>query len=203
VPYDIVDNFTKPGFDAAAARATYGNLVDIVPNFGQDITGDGIPDTNYQDLATKEVFEYIGSAYAEGVGLWKNSFLLRQSISTPVDGNGDGIARITTKLTGEVRPFIEWAHDAGMQVHPYTLRNEERFLTLNPDGTPQSPEDEYRQLIELGVDGFFTDFPATGRMVLNEYLPNLATSRGFEGMAYSPDLSTLYPLLEGTVQGDP
>ncbi len=203
VPYDIVNNFTKPGFDAAAARATYGNLVDIVPNFGQDITGDGIPDTNYQDLATKEVFEYIGSAYAEGVGLWKNSFLLRQSISTPVDGNGDGIARITTKLTGEVRPFIEWAHDAGMQVHPYTLRNEERFLTLNPDGTPQSPEDEYRQLIELGVDGFFTDFPATGRMVLNEYLPNLATSRGFEGMAYSPDLSTLYPLLEGTVQGDP
>jgi glycerophosphoryl diester phosphodiesterase len=203
VPYDIIHNFSNPEFDEAAAREIYGDLVDIVPDFGQDITGDGIPDTNYQDLATKEVFEYLGSAYAEGVGPWKNSFLLREPIATPVDGNGDGVAEITSQLTGEIRPFIEWAHDAGMQVHPYTLRDEERFLTLNADGTPQSPEDEFRQLIELGVDGFFTDFPETGRMVLNEYLPNLATSRGFEGMAYSPDRSTLYPLLEGTVQGDP
>ncbi|TAE59709.1 MAG: glycerophosphodiester phosphodiesterase [Nostocales cyanobacterium] len=203
VPYDIIHNFTNPEFDETAARATYGDLVDIVANFGEDITGDGIPDTNYQDLATKEVFEYIGSAYAEGVGPWKNSFLLRENITTPVDGNGDGVAEIRTQLTGEIRPFIEWAHDAGMQVHPYTLRDEERFLTLNADGTPQSPEYEFRQLIELGVDGFFTDFPETGRMVLDEYLPNLPTSRGFEGMAYSPDRSTLYPLLEGTVAGDP
>jgi hypothetical protein len=33
--------------------------------------------------------------------------------------------------------------------------------------------------------------------------PNLASSRGFEGMAISPDGRTLYPLLEGTVAGDP
>ncbi len=169
VPYDIIANFSKPDFDAAAARSTYGDLVDIVPDFGQDITGDGIPDTNYQDLATKEVFDYIGSAYAEGIGPWKNSFILRKPLDTPVDGNGDGVAEITTQLTGEVRPFVEWAHDAGMQVHPYTLRNEERYLTLNPDGTPQTPEDEFRQLIELGIDGFFTDYARTGRMVVDEY----------------------------------
>ncbi|WP_407674264.1 esterase-like activity of phytase family protein [Nodularia harveyana] len=203
VPYDIVHNFSNPTFDEAAARATYGGLVDIVPDFGQDITGDGIPDTNYGDLATKEVFDYLGTAYAEGVGPWKNSFILRESLDTPVDGNGDGVAQITSQLTGEIRPFVEWAHDAGMQVHPYTLRNEENYLTLKFDGTPQTPEDEFRQLIDLGLDGFFTDFPETGRMVVDEYLPNLATSRGFEGMAYSPDRSTLYPLLEGTVDGDP
>ncbi|MGL5835983.1 MAG: esterase-like activity of phytase family protein, partial [Waterburya sp.] len=34
-------------------------------------------------------------------------------------------------------------------------------------------------------------------------LPNLETSRGFEGMAFSPDRKTLYPLLEGKVDGDP
>ncbi|WP_353932952.1 esterase-like activity of phytase family protein [Okeanomitos corallinicola TIOX110] len=203
VPYDIIHNFSNPAFDEAAARATYGDLVDIVPDFGADITGDGIPDTNYADLATEAVFDYIGSAYAEGLGPWKNSFILRESLATPVDADGDGNAQITSQLTGEIRPFLEWAHHAGMQVHPYTLRNEENFLTLNPDGTPQTPEDEFRQLIELGLDGFFTDFPETGRMVLDEYLPNLATSRGFEGMAYSPDLTTLYPLLEGTVDGDP
>ncbi|MDH6465566.1 hypothetical protein M2302_005768 [Micromonospora sp. A200] len=32
---------------------------------------------------------------------------------------------------------------------------------------------------------------------------NLASSKGFEGMAQSPDGGTLYPLLEGTVAGDP
>lgn len=33
--------------------------------------------------------------------------------------------------------------------------------------------------------------------------PNLGSSKGFEGMTLSPDGKTLYPLLEGTVAGDP
>ncbi|MFI6759887.1 esterase-like activity of phytase family protein [Micromonospora sp. NPDC050417] len=33
--------------------------------------------------------------------------------------------------------------------------------------------------------------------------PNLPSSKGFEGMALSPDGRSLYPLLEGTVSGDP
>ncbi len=204
VPYDIVANFSNPDFDAADAKAIYGDFVSVVPDFGKDVTGDGIPDTTYQDLATKEVFDYIGETYAEGVGPWKNSFVLRESIETPVDADGDGNAQITTQLTGEVRPYVEWAHDAGMQIHPYTLRNEERYLTLNPDGTVQTPEGEFEQFIELGVDGFFTDFPETGRIAVNqEIVPsNLASSRGFEGMAFSPDRNTLYPLLEGAVEGD-
>ncbi|MGB3636944.1 MAG: esterase-like activity of phytase family protein, partial [Rivularia sp. (in: cyanobacteria)] len=205
VPYDIVANFSNPDFDAVDAKAVYGDFVSIVPDFGKDITGDGIPDTTYQDLATKEIFDYIGETYAEGVGPWKNSFVLRESIDTPVDANGDGKAEITTQLTGEVRPYVEWAHDAGMQIHPYTLRNEERYLTLNPDGTVQTAEAEFEQFIELGVDGFFTDFPESGRIAVNqEIVPaNLASSRGFEGMAFSPDRKTLYPLLEGAVEGDP
>ena len=32
---------------------------------------------------------------------------------------------------------------------------------------------------------------------------NLASSKGFEGMAWSPDRGVLYPMLEGTVDGDP
>ena len=221
VPYDIVYNFSQDDFSEADALETYGGLVNLVPDFGQDVTGDDIPDTTYLDLATAEIFNYIGEAYAEGVGPWKNSFLLRESIDEPVDGDGDGIAQITTQLTGEIRPYIEWAHDAGMQIHPYTHRNEENFLTLNPDGTPQTPEDEIEQFIELGVDGFFTDFPGTGAMVRDQLAAtevrspdnpavlageaeaNLARSRGYEGLGYSPDRMTLYPLLEGSVVGDP
>jgi glycerophosphoryl diester phosphodiesterase len=221
VPYDIAYNFSQTDFDAADALATYGDLVNLVPDFGKDITGDGIPDTTYKDLTNPDVFNYLGENYAEGIGPWKNSFILREALDTPVDGNGDGVAQITSQLTGEIRPYIDWAHAAGMQVHPYTLRNEEPFLTLNPDGTPQTPEQEVEQLINLGVDGFFTDSPATGVTVRDSLgqnfvaspdnpevlagngVANLGRSRGFEGMAYSPDYATLYPLLEGSVTGDP
>ncbi len=159
VPYDIPFNFDP----ANAALGADPSIYDDFP-----ITVDA--NTTYADLISPEVLNFLGATYAEGAGPWKNNFLLREPIDTPVDGDGDGVAEITSQLTGEVLPFIEDAHNAGLQVHPYTLRNEERFLTLNPDGTPQTPEQEFRQLIELGADGFFTDFPGTGAAVLAELL---------------------------------
>ena len=118
----------------------------------------------YGDFANPEVIEII-SNYASGLGPWKNNILLREDLDEPVDGNGDGEAKITTQLTGEIFPLIDYAHDAGLQVHPYTLRNEERFLTLDAEGNPQTPEKEFEQLIQIGADGFFTDFPGTGDVV--------------------------------------
>ena len=38
---------------------------------------------------------------------------------------------------------------------------------------------------------------------LNNITPNLRRSRGFEGMAISPNKKIAYPMLEGTVKGDP
>ncbi|MEL6456100.1 MAG: glycerophosphodiester phosphodiesterase family protein, partial [Cyanobacteria bacterium J06623_5] len=195
VPYDFVAN---AGLDEAALREIYGDLVDLI-----DFSA--APD--YGDLANQTVIDFI-SSYADGLGPWKNNILLREPIDTPVDGNGDGEAEITTQLTGEIFPLIDFAHNAGLQVHPYTLRDEERFLTLNADGTPQTTGEEFRQLIEIGADGFFTDFPETGRIVVEQFetaeeFANLRGSRGYEGMAFSPDRQTLYPMLEGTVFGDP
>jgi glycerophosphoryl diester phosphodiesterase len=70
------------------------------------------------------------------------------------------------------------------------------------------PKAEYEQFIELGVDAYFTDFPGVGDLVRDQFVgqpavPNLGGSRGFEGLAISLDRQTLYPLLEGTVAGDP
>nr|BFE85202.1 hypothetical protein GCM10020093_078030 [Planobispora longispora] len=53
-----------------------------------------------------------------------------------------------------------------------------------------------------------TPIPLPGVMApenphLNGGRPNLGRSKGFEGMARSVDGRTLYPLLEGTVEGDP
>lgn len=209
VPYDIRYNLEQ------------GN--DLVAIYGQDFVDaveNGISkNTTYRDLDSAEILQIISENYAEGAGPWKNNFLLRESLDEPVDGDGDRVAEITTQLTGEVTSFVDDAHAAGLQVHPYTLRDEERFLTLKADGTPQTPEGEFQQLVEVGVDGFFTDFPATGVAVVNsltgefvqspqnpnlgDAIPNLSRSRGYEGMAFSPDRQTLYPLLEGVIDGDP
>ncbi|MEM9908959.1 MAG: glycerophosphodiester phosphodiesterase family protein, partial [Cyanobacteria bacterium P01_D01_bin.44] len=113
--------------------------------------------TVYSDLDSPGFLQAISDLYAEGAGPWKNNILLRDALDEPVDGNDDGVAEITTQLTGEITAFIDDAHAADLQVHPYTLRDEERFLTLNPDGTPQTAEQEFQQLIEIGADGFFTD----------------------------------------------
>lgn len=194
VPYDLVAN---ANLSEAEKDAIYGDLLPFL-----DFENPG-----YDSLANAEAIVEI-SSYADGLGPWKNNILLREAIDTPVDGNGDGVAEITSQLTGEVFPLIDFAHDAGLQIHPYTLRDEERFLTLNPDGTPQTTGEEFQQLIELGVDGFFTDFPETGRIIVEQFetaeeFANLRGSRGYEGMAFSPDRQTLYPMLEGTVVGDP
>ncbi|MEM6448897.1 MAG: glycerophosphodiester phosphodiesterase family protein [Cyanobacteria bacterium P01_D01_bin.105] len=194
VPYDVVVN---ADLSDAEKEAIYGDLLPFL-----DFENPG-----YNTLANADAIVEI-SSYADGLGPWKNNILLRESIDTPVDGNGDGEAEITTQLTGDIFPLIDFAHDAGLQVHPYTLRDEERFLTLNADGTPQTTGDEFRQLIALGADGFFTDFPETGRIVVEQFetaeeFANLRGSRGYEGMAFSPDRQTLYPMLEGTVFGDP
>ncbi|WP_253274266.1 esterase-like activity of phytase family protein [Myxosarcina sp. GI1] len=210
VPYDIRYNLEQ------------GN--DLKAIYGQEFLAaveNGLSEaTTYRDMDSAEFLQVIADLYAEGAGPWKNNILLRESLEEPVDGNDDGEAEITTQLTGEITSFIDDAHTAGLQVHPYTLRNEEQFLTLEADGTPQTPEREFEQLIQIGADGFFTDFPGTGDKVRDavvadlvkspqnptlgeEQLANLNRSQGFEGMAFSPDNTTLYPLLEGPVLGDP
>ena len=71
--------------------------------------------------------------------------------------NGDGPA---TSLVAD-------AHAAGLKVHPWTFRAENFFLPkayragLDPRAHGRI-EDEISRYLELGVDGFFTDFPLQG-----------------------------------------
>ena len=177
VPYDFAYNL------AAAASvddlvAIYGsdlvNLLGLLP--GGAIT--------YADLNTADVFALLASLYAEGVGPWKNSFLLREGISPPVDGDGDGLAQITSQLTGEIGELLLFAQEAGLLVHPYTLRPEEVFLTLDPEGNVLTQDREIMLLAGLpvggmqlpqAVDGFFIDDPLSGRRVLSA-IPEPATT---------------------------
>lgn len=63
--------------------------------------------------------------------------------------------------------LVVFAHSAGLKVHPWDLKNENRFL---PWTYGQDPYNEYDVFVkELGVDGFFTDFPATAKNYLNHF----------------------------------
>jgi glycerophosphoryl diester phosphodiesterase len=62
--------------------------------------------------------------------------------------------------------FVADAHAAGLQVVPWTFRDENRFLPaeLRRGQDPNARGDaaaEYRQFYALGVDGVFTDHPDT------------------------------------------
>lgn len=176
----------------------------------------------YTDLSTPAGLAEIAT-YAVGIGPNKQrivplSTVDRNGDGQPDDLNGDGQISDGDRVTGAPTTLIQDAHKAGLLVHAYTLRNESFFLPASYNGDPTA---EYRQLIDLGVDGFFTDFSRTGNSVIvNDYLAgtgftggnqpyygdlivaNLAGSRGYEGLAISPDKTKLYPLLEGTVIGD-
>jgi glycerophosphoryl diester phosphodiesterase len=112
--------------------------------------------TTYGDLATPAGLEGIAE-YAKGVGPSKSYIVPR---------NADG-------SSGTPTSFVADAHAAGLQVHPYTFRNENSFLPLELRvGT--NPADygnafaEYEQFFALGVDGVFSDNPDTALAARDE-----------------------------------
>lgn len=156
--YDITFNFDPAkaglGADPGAYQAMdYPIKADTVPN---------------NDLYNPAALQAMHALYAEAIGPYKDDILLVNAISPPVDGNGDGIPLITRQLTGEETSLVFDAHAAGLKVIPYTIRDDEAFQALNPDGSVPAPVDEYRNLIAAGVDGFFADFPGTGRQVVDQ-----------------------------------
>lgn len=122
-----------------------------------DFVVSGDPRT-YGDLISADSLKNFVSTYASGIGPWKRSFVLTEPVDPPVDTNGDGVAEVTERLTGEILPVIADAHAAGLVVHPYTFRDEEKYLTMDYSGDPIA---EYKQFYDLGVDGLFSDFPDT------------------------------------------
>lgn len=93
---------------------------------------------SYQALATPEGLAWIAT-YADGIGPNKRLIM-------PVDADG----RLLSPTS-----LVEDAHQAGLQVHPWTLRSDPQFLAAGYD----RPEREYEMFYGLGVDGLFSDFP--------------------------------------------
>jgi glycerophosphoryl diester phosphodiesterase len=89
-------------------------------------------------------------------------------IATYADGIGPNKRRIVPagpdlRLLSPTT-LVEDAHRAGLLVHPWTLRSDRPFLAPDYEG---DPEREYRQLLGLGVDGLFSDFPDLARQAVD------------------------------------
>lgn len=107
----------------------------------------------YDDMATPEGLRKI-ALYADGVGPEKSHFILAANANGQLDP-----ARASS--------FITDAHAAGLDVHPYTFRQENTFLpsalrSSEDDRMPDGLEEELSIFMELGVDGVFTDNPDIG-----------------------------------------
>ncbi len=199
-----------------------GSLIEIKP-YDFVVSGDT---RTYADIRSAQGLAEVAT-YADGIGPWKRMIVSVKGVDANGDGiaddvNGDGAVNDADKTLTPTTSLIIDAHSAGLLVHPYTFRNETQYLASDYKG---DPEKEIRQFIELGVDGFFTDFAGTGKAAKTyETQPfvkspdnptlaslseagkikaaNLPRSKGFEGMALSADGTKLYTLLEGSLTSD-
>ena len=98
------------------------------------------------DAGLKEV-----ATYANGIGPWKRFIVSTVAAGLP----GPGEASRTLAPPTDV---IARAHKAGLLVHAYTFRNEQRRLASDYAGNAIN---EYLQFYKLGIDGVFSDFTDT------------------------------------------
>jgi glycerophosphoryl diester phosphodiesterase len=197
-----------------------GKIIESQP-YDLKVSGDK---RTYGDLRTPEGLAAIAE-YADGIGPWKRMIVSVKGTDANNDGkaddvNGDGAVNDADKTTLPPSSLVQDAHNAGLLVHPYTFRDEDRYLAADYQG---KPELEFQQFFQLGVDALFTDFPLTGDQVRDQLndpnnnlvrspqnpdvlagnaFANLGRSKGFEGGAINASKTKLYMLLEGTVQGD-
>lgn len=105
----------------------------------------------YLDMLTKAENLKEISETAAGIGPAKRYIV-------PIDKEGKEMPATS---------LITQAHALGLKVHPYTFRNESEYLLAE---YKNSPEAEYLQFFELGVDGVFTDFADTAFAARKKYL---------------------------------
>jgi glycerophosphoryl diester phosphodiesterase len=108
--------------------------------------------TTYGQMATPEGLREIAT-YADIVGPSKDYIVPRDP---------------TTSRSLPPTSFVENAHGAGLDVVPYTFRNENSFLPAELRSSDDPAEygnaiAEYRQFFDLGVDGVFSDNPDTAK----------------------------------------
>ena len=107
--------------------------------------------------------------YADGIGPWKPQ-VMALKISPFKSLNPDGtphVGSLAEVNSATPTSVIADAHKAGLFVHVYTFRNEQKYLAGLYNGDPAA---EYMTFFRAGVDGVFTDFANTAVAARSAYL---------------------------------
>lgn len=121
-------------------------------------------ETTYGDLVTPEALAFL-SGYAAGIGPWAANVLPREPFEsatppapTPPGPCGASLGLQHSRLVGGPAPWMAHAAFLGLEIHPYTLRQEATFRTTL-DGRVLSVTEEAQLLVEAGATGFFIEQP--------------------------------------------
>jgi glycerophosphoryl diester phosphodiesterase len=137
----FIQSFEVANLKALAAR-TKVRLIQLIDEKGGPADGAA---PSYAAMATPAGLKAV-ARYAYGIG--PNKALVRAADGAP------------TRLVAD-------AHAAGLKVHPWTFRAENLFLppALRVGDDPKAAgrlSEEIARHLDLGIDGFFTDFPYDG-----------------------------------------
>ena len=106
----------------------------------------------YQEMVLPLSLKEI-SLTVSGIGPYKRYII-------PINGKGDLLPPTS---------LIQDAHALGLKVHPFTFRNESKFLHKDYQSDPVL---EYLKFYELGVDAVFSDFPDVAIRARKIFLKN-------------------------------
>lgn len=138
-------------------------LIQLIDSSGApyDFAYHNVPQT-YADIITPDGLTQV-KTYAAGIGPDKRLIVPASprldDKGQPIDINGDGQISDADRFLGQPTSLISDAHNAGLLLHPYTFRSDPYFLSPDYQGQPLH---EYEQFIQLGVDGYFSDFANDG-----------------------------------------
>jgi len=157
-------------------------LIQLIDSSGApfDFVYHNVPQT-YADLITPDGLTQVHT-YATGIGPDKRLIVPASAKlddnGQPIDINGDGQISDGDKFLGTPTSLVSDAHNAGLLLHPYTFRSDTYFLSPDYQGQPLR---EYEQFIQLGIDGYFSDFANDGYAAKQKAIASLRGKghRGF------------------------
>jgi len=168
----VPGHFEALGYDFA------GLLLRTLARYGWDREGAPIYIQSFEpdilkalESETRLPLVQLVSAVRTPAGIASNIPL--QELATYADGVG-AMKWLLLNRQGEDSGFVKAAHELGLKVHIWTLRDDafrkEAFATA---------AEEIDTFLGLGIDGFFTDFPDTGVAARNR-LPSRRSDKPSE-----------------------
>jgi glycerophosphoryl diester phosphodiesterase len=166
-PVCVYPEAKSPAYHASLGHEMAGPILTDLKKYGMDVKGSPIFIQSFEPPFVKQIQPMTELPVIMLVG---DKSALDSAMKYPGapfwDGLGPGI-QMLFNADGSSSGVVEDAHKRGIAVHPWTFRDDARMNAPPFNGEPI--EESEKRVLNLGVDGFFTDFPGTGRKVIDAY----------------------------------